>query len=48
MTDPQPIPDARLARELAQRLGVSETAAAAWLGAVAVEQNPPPGLIVTV
>jgi hypothetical protein len=46
MTDPPPT-DEQIA-ELAETLGISDAAAAAWLGAVAVEQNPPPGMIVTV
>jgi hypothetical protein len=46
VTDPAPT-DEQIA-ELAETLGISEAAAAAWLGAVAVEQNPPPGMLITV
>jgi hypothetical protein len=47
VTDPQ-IVDERVVRELAEALGCSVAAARALLGAVLVEQNPPPGKIVTV
>jgi hypothetical protein len=46
VTDPTPT-DEQIA-ELAEALGCSVEAARALLGAVALEQNPPPGMIVTV